>query len=114
MSCDSLMPFNCCEFTVAYLRWLSLRTASTALTPLGDVPFPLNRRIGGESFDVGGAQAVRASAAMHEMSWMLRFFTPSITPPPAERIIGNEGSTSRMSRACSTTLRQMGMSPSAE
>src|SRR5690242_15903520 len=72
MSCDSLMPFNCCEFTVAYLRWLSFRTASTALTPLGDVPVPLNRRIGGESFDVGGAQAVRASAAMHEMSWMLR------------------------------------------
>src|SRR6266567_5469844 len=75
MSCDSLMPFNCREFTVAYLRWLSFRTASTALTPLGDVPVPLNRRIGGESFDVVGAQAVRASAAMHEMSWMLRFFT---------------------------------------
>src|SRR6266550_8997734 len=72
MNCDSLMPFNRCEFTVAYLRWLSFRTASTALTPLGDVPVPLNRRIGGESFNVGGAQAVRASAAMHEKSWMLR------------------------------------------
>jgi hypothetical protein len=35
----------------------------------------LNRRIGGASFDAGGAQAVRASAAMHETSWMLLFFT---------------------------------------
>src|SRR5204863_5101739 len=69
------MPFNCCEFTVAYLEWLSFRTASTALTSLGDVPVPLNRRIGGTSFDAGGAQAVRASEAMYKMNWTLRIFT---------------------------------------
>src|SRR6185437_13237482 len=69
------MPFNCCEFTVTYLRRLSFRTASTALTSLGDVPLPLNRRIGGGSFDAGGVQAVRKSAATLEMYWMLRIFT---------------------------------------
>src|SRR5947207_4288310 len=69
------MPFNRCEFTVVYLEWLSFRTAPTALTSLGDVPVPLNRRIGGTSFDAGGAQAVRASEAMHKMNWTLRFFT---------------------------------------
>src|SRR5437870_4670006 len=75
MSCDSLMPFNCCEFTLAYLRWLSFRIASTALTSFGDIPVPLNSRMGGTSFAAGGAQAVRASDAMHEMSRMLWFFT---------------------------------------
>src|SRR5213592_4050364 len=69
------MPFNCCEFTVVYLEWLSFRTASTALTSLGDVPVPLNRRIGETSFDAGGAQAVRASEAMHKINWTFRFFT---------------------------------------
>src|SRR5689334_13670532 len=69
------MPFNCREFTLEYLKRLSFRTASTALTSLGEVPRPLNRRIGGASFDAGGAQAVRANEAMHEIRWKLRFFT---------------------------------------
>src|SRR5882762_5745115 len=69
------MLFNCREFAVAYLRRLSFRIASTALTSLGDVPVPLNRRIGGGWFDSDGEQAVRASIVIHEMSWMLLIFT---------------------------------------
>src|SRR5437773_1691708 len=79
MSCDSLMPFNRRELTVAYARCLSFRIASIALTSLGEVPVPLNSRMGaGTSFAAGGEQDVRASEAMHEMSWMLRFFTLAI------------------------------------
>src|SRR6266550_4687938 len=78
MSCDSLMPFNCLAFTVEYLRWLSFRIFSTAATSLPDVPFPLNRRMEGGSLSVaGGSQPVRATDAMHAMSWMIRFFTIS-------------------------------------
>src|SRR6266704_4624383 len=61
MSCDSLMAFNCQEFTVEYLRWRFFRIVSTAATSLADVPVPLNRRIGGTLFDAGGAQAVMTS-----------------------------------------------------
>src|SRR5713226_10772278 len=61
MSCDSLMPFNCTEFTVEYLRLLSFKIVSTAATSLADVPVPLNRRMGGTLCDSGGAQAVMAS-----------------------------------------------------
>src|ERR1043165_1083844 len=68
MSCDSLMPFNCREFTVEYLRWRFFRIVSTAATSLADVPVPLNRRIGGTWFDAGGAQDVKTSA-MRNKSW---------------------------------------------
>jgi hypothetical protein len=69
------MPFNRRELAVAYFRPLFLRIASTALTSLGEVPVPLNRRIGGVSLDSDGAQAVSASDAIHKMSWMLLIFT---------------------------------------
>src|SRR6266566_4513577 len=72
------MPFNCLEFTVAYLRWLSFRIFLTAATSSPDVPFPLNRRMGGGSLSAaGGSQPVRATDAAHAMSWMIRFFTNS-------------------------------------
>src|SRR5258708_3921927 len=70
MSCDSLMPFNCGEFAVEYLRRLSFRILSTAATSLADVPVPLNRRIGGTLVDAGGAQAVMASE-MRKKSWAI-------------------------------------------
>src|SRR5438105_3165561 len=66
MSCDSLIPFNCREFAVEYLSWLSFRTVSTAATSFAEVPVPLNRRIGGTLCDPGGAQAVMASDMRNE------------------------------------------------
>src|SRR6476659_10280111 len=77
-SCASLIRFNCREFTVAYLRWLSFRIASTALTSPGDAPVPLKRRIGAGSGDADGAQAVREMDARQQRSAvkerLLRFF----------------------------------------
>src|SRR5689334_864187 len=73
-SCDSLIRFNCREFTIAYLSCLSFKIASTALTSLGDAPVPLNKRIGAGSFGPGGAQLANAIVAMHESIRMLRLF----------------------------------------
>src|SRR5260370_36470896 len=84
-SCDSLIRFNCREFTIAYLSCLSFKMASTALTSFGDAPVPLNKRIGAASGGPGGAQPARTIVAMHKTNWMLRHFMrcerrPSVFP----------------------------------
>src|SRR4029078_12993682 len=61
MSWDSLMPFNCREFTVEYSRCLSFRMVSTAATSLTDVPAPPKRRTEGTVRDDGGAHAIAAN-----------------------------------------------------
>src|SRR2546426_7355506 len=44
--CDSAISFNREEFAVEYLKRLLFRIASRAATSLGEVPVPLNRRMG--------------------------------------------------------------------
>ncbi len=66
MSCDSLIPFNCLEFAVAYSKPLSVRILAITATSSGDVPVPLNSRIGATLFDSVRVQPGSASHAMQD------------------------------------------------
>src|ERR1700733_3854251 len=50
--CDSLIWLSFAEFAVEYLKWLLSQFASTAATSFGEVPVPLNKRMGAASLEV--------------------------------------------------------------
>src|ERR1019366_1206687 len=59
---DSLIPFNCEEFTFVYFTCWSFRIVSKAFTSLGEDPVPLNKRTSAASPDFGGVEAVSLEA----------------------------------------------------